>query len=148
MRTYDMLSSYAISEQGKVIELDIMDFAQLTNQDSYKLLTDEEVYLETKNKTIKLWRRFTVEDIIKMWNSPKAKPIQLTTLKEEIVQVDGTSDDIVQVKQGKSVQVSINGVVYKSVNEASAQLSIHRNTIKKRLDDPLNTDYTYLEALA
>ena len=129
MRTYDMLSSYAISEQGRVIELDTMDFVQLTSQDNYKLLTDEEVYLETKNKTIKLWRRFTVEDIIKMYNSPKAKPFSESPTSSITI---GTS-------------APLNAQVYKSISEASAQLGINRRTIKKRLDDPLNTDYIYLE---
>lgn len=182
-KQYDMLSSYAISEEGEVIELDTLDVVELVHDPvrkellNYKLLTDEEVQLTTK--TIKLWRRFTVDDVKKMYKSDRAKPINLDVHVDNLskhygevglmipvgpiadmpklsipylgtssVQVDGTSSNMGQVgttTRGTSAQVSINGTSYKSINDAAIQLNLNRKVIKKRLDDPLNTDYVYVD---
>lgn len=156
MRQTRMLSDYLLLGDGSVMEADTLDGVQLTDKGNYKLLTDEQVWLDTKQKHIRLWRRFTVADITKLYGQGKDIDIdaQLTDapLNAQVptectgTQVEEcTGEESAQVTAGKSAQVRINAQVYKSISDASAQLSINRRTIKKRLDDPSNHDYTYVD---
>lgn len=157
-KQYESLGDYLLTDRGLVYELDTMQQVELVpdnvhrNNYGYKLLSDDTVYLETKNKIIRLWRRYTPEDIIKMYNSKQAKvftdavPSAQVTQSAQVVSaqvIECTGSESAQVKAGKSAQVVINGTVYKSISDASTQLNINRRTIKKRLDDALNADYAY-----
>ena len=142
MRVHNNLKDYSISLQGKGIEVANIESGELLtkeNDNTYKLLTDETVYLTIKKKTIRLWRRFTDDMLRKLYD--QSKPID-TNAPAKSAQVTKTTS--AQVKAGKSAQVSINGHMYQSISEASAQLNINRRTIKKRLDDDANTDYLYV----
>src|SRR5699024_4350733 len=98
--------------------------------------------------------------IIKMHNSSKATIFEgnctSVPVEDEIVPVDNTQVNNVPVKctsskksvpvgHGKGSHIIINGQLYQSIRDASQQLGIHRNTIKKRLNDDSNADYVYLD---
>lgn len=165
MKQIENLSDYYADQNGNVYEMDTQEqipllYNKFQGRQDYKLLTDETVRLETKGKTIRLWRRFTREEIIKLYNSAKAKPIDFgTSLKQPAGQVEnyqnsgqvervslGQVDFSGQVatKQGTSSKIKINGIIYDSINSAANELAINRKVIKKRLDDEFNGDYTYL----
>lgn len=161
MRLIENLTDYLLLDSGAVIERDTQDVVQLTHKGNYKLLTDETVHLYTKGYAVRLWRRFTPDDIVKMYKSNSSYPANLddvvtsapvagqvectggTSAQVETAQVC-TGDESAQVVAGKSAQVRINEVVYRSISDAAAQLSINRRTIKKRLDDESNLAYTYM----
>lgn len=151
MRQTRMLSDYLLLGNGSVMEADTLDGVQLTDKGNYKLLTDEKVWLDTKQTHIRLWRRFTAADIMKLYEQGKHVDIDAqltdTPLNAQVpTECTGTQvEESAQVTAGKSAQVCINAQVYKSISDASAQLSINRRTIKKRLDDPSNHDYTYVD---
>lgn len=162
-KQYEMLSEYLITSDGNVIELDTMCQVDLIpdnvvrNQINYKLLTDETFYSSIKDCDVRLWRRYESNDIIRMYNSPKAivfnstQVVTDTTKSAQVIKsaqvatiISAQVEESAQVSAGKSAQVSINGIVYKSISDASAQVNINRRTIKKRLEDPSNKAYYYL----
>lgn len=165
MRMIDNLTDYLLLDSGSVVEKDTGEVVQLTYKNDYKLLTDEKVWLDTKQNHIRLWRRFTVDEVMKMYNSPKATLCDIgvdsyallsgqvectgVTSPPKSAQVETaqvcTGDESAQVVAGKSAQVRINEVVYKSISDAATQLSINRRTIKKRLDDEANSAYVYVD---
>jgi len=161
-------SDYAVNDKGEVIELDTQSTVSLIpnkpqSHHDYKLLSDEKMNLEIKGKTIRLWRRLTVEEIAKAFHSPSSKIIEIGTIPHPNVQVEENKqiphpvnfptpesglisppleDEIPHPSEGK--QISINGVVYNSLKSAALATGADRKTIRKRLDDETNPDYKYL----
>lgn len=205
MKNIRNLSNYVADKDGNVYSKETGAIIELTDNADYKLQTDEKVYLETLDKTIKLIRRFTPEQIQTLyrqsndytdreWTSSNQMD-KLTTDRGQVGQVtqnggqvdknsvdklenmdklvdklpifgqvgqveDGQVDKLsentaqngqvmdkldadLDKLQGQSRQIMINGQVFNSLNEASKELNLGRNTIKRRLDN--NTDgYEYI----
>lgn len=145
------LGDYLLTDRGLVYELDTREMVPLIpdnvskHEYNFKLLTDDTVYLETKNKTIRLWRRYTPEDIIKMYNSKQAKvfndyaePVEDLTPGVAVQQNDNTpiTDEF------KRPYVIVNDVAYKNSRAAAKVTGEHHTTVYRKCQ--LNKDGYYL----
>lgn len=150
-KTLRNISNYIVGEDLQVINTITGEVVTPLDSGEIKLQTDEEMYLPTKDKTIKLVRRFTLEQIRKLYdqsdaivdNATETDKLDTKTDKLELfsgqVEENGqvserTSSETDKLVQGKLTSVSINGQVYNSLNEASKALGVGRNTIKRRID--------------
>lgn len=72
LKTCLNLSKYLIAEDGSVIESD--EVLEYPKHKGLALQTDEDMTLPLTKKKIKLVRRFTRDDILKLYNSKHSEP--------------------------------------------------------------------------
>lgn len=138
-KTYDLLSEYLLGEDGTVLELSTGEALNLTPLKNYLLQTDETI----GTGTYRLKRRYTPEEIIKMFNSPKAKDYKAPSVNSLVV--DPTPPTHAADETMKLPYLSINGVNYQSARKAAEILGGNYNTILRKCK--ANKDgYFYIES--
>ena len=159
-KRYELLHDYLLTADGNVIELDTLEQVMLIHDPviksklNYKLLTDEKVWLDSKQTYTRLWRRFTVDEVVKMYNSPKATPydIEVDATINATVENDATDFVANGVKvdenatlipdEFKRPYVIVAGVAYKNSRAAARATGEHHTTIYRKCK--LNKDGYFL----
>jgi len=140
MKINKSLSAYVIDQNGDVFERKTGDQLEIFDRKTgeYKLHTDE-IFRTTKGKSVKIVRRFTREDIIKVWNSKDSLPVakyEAAELIDKVVQQgrDETKTPKEPASSKESVDVlEINGVKYRNISQAAKALGVSSTTIRNRL---------------
>lgn len=131
-KTYDLLSEYLLGEDGSVLEVSTGELMKITPLKNYLLQTDETV----GTGTYRLKRRFTVDEVIKMFNSPKAVPYK------EPVKVKFDVETLEEVEATGELPIPpyfvIDGKTYSSARKAGKELGISVNTVLKRCKANVN----------
>ena len=100
----------------------------------YILKTSEEVFLETTGKTIKLVRRFSPEQIQKLYESgtPVTENVTDVTMLQAIPKKVLQDSKMLQDVTGQ--QYLINGVTYNTLREAANVTGTSHMTLKRWID--------------
>lgn len=120
------ISKYLINELGEVFSIDSGEQIEMINKTQYRLETDEVFNSILKKRKSNIKRRFTREQIIKIWGDSESKP--LSDIKENKIKEDPVNESN-DIKSG----VMVEGITYKTVGEASKKTGISYQTIKNRI---------------
>lgn len=120
------ISKYLINELGEVFSIDSGEKIEMINKTQYRLETDEVFNSILKKRKSNIKRRFTREQIIKIWGDIESKT--LSDIEENKIKEDPVNESN-DVKSG----VMVEGITYKTVGEASKKTGISYQTIKNRI---------------
>lgn len=141
MKINKSLSRYILEENGNVFEKENGEQVEMINKTEYRLVTDEKFKSE-KGKESNIVRRFTRDQIIKIYNSPDSVSIQKDNPKANVQEPQTSTSEAVKVSdqiQGsfdnpEGAKIQAEGKYFKSIGEASKVIGISYNTIKKRIE--------------
>lgn len=141
MKINKNLSRYVLDKKGDVYDKSTGDQVELETKTEYKLVTDE-IFKSYKGKSSNIVRRFTRDQIVKIYNSPDSVSIESGSKEDPIKEnpiVDQkpettTSEPIENkdVVEGEFYQFEIFGVKYRNAKEASKAIGVSPNTITNR----------------
>lgn len=145
MKINKNLSRYVLDQNGDVYEKASGEKVELENKTEYKLVTDE-IFKSLKGKSSNIVRRFTRDQIVKIYNSPdstdlskwKASEEDIKSLNENIASDLAKETEVDQKKKKilndplPEFQFEIFGVKYRNAKEASKAIGVYPNTITNR----------------
>ena len=168
MRTHKMLPGYLLEANGTAINKETGEIEQLVSKNEYRLETAEKVFLETKGYSINLVRRFTKDQLVKLYkdadvseNPDKTKQVnEVNSLKSGLKQdfvtkVNEVNDNLpnddkkvndLEVNDPKKVNgIYVNGERFESLGQASKHTGINKSTINKRIQSDNFPTYYKIE---
>lgn len=141
MKINKNLSRYVLDQNGDVYEKASGEKVELETRTEYKLVTDE-IFKSYKGKSSNIVRRFTRDQIVKIYNSPDSVSIGSESKKDPIKEnpiVDQKPETTTskaienkEVVEGEFYQFEIFGVKYRNAKEASKAIGVSPNTITNR----------------
>lgn len=144
MKINKNLSRYVLDQNGDVFEKESGEKVELVNKTEYKLVTDE-IFKSYKGKSSNIVRRFTRDQIVKIYNSPDSTDLSKWKSSEEDIKSlnEKLASDLskeTEKDQKKKVlndplpefQFEILGVKYRNAKEASKAIGVSPNTITNR----------------
>lgn len=141
MKINKNLSRYVLDQNGDVYEKATGDQVELSNKTEYKLVTDE-IFKSLKGKSSNIVRRFTRDQIVKIYNSPDSVSIESGSKEDPIKEnpivdqkPETTTSKAIENKEsveGEFYQFEIFGVKYRNAKEASKAIGVSPNTITNR----------------
>lgn len=139
-----MLPLYLLEADGTAISKETGEVIDPINRTEYRLETAENVFLEIRNKTINLVRRFTREQLIKLYK--EGEDVNEVSEKPEKTKAQTRSIGSKRTfaKNDKAVY-SINDVEYLSLRQASELLGMSKDVISKRLSSADYPTYYKIE---
>lgn len=143
MRINKNIPNYLLQGDEVIVNMLTGELEQKINRSEYRLETAETVFLETKGKTIKLVRRFTDEQIKKLYDQGETyKEVSKKPEKTKVSQVSQVDLNAVKptidTKVSQSVSnetagIYINETRYDSLRQASDILDMSKDTISRRI---------------
>lgn len=126
MKTNKNLARYILDENGDVFEKQTGEKVELINRSYYKLTTEEVFKSPLTGKKSNILRRFTVDQIVKVWNDKESELLNSvhSGKKEEFKMKE---DHLVESKPKAAegaFKISVHGIKYKSVKEAAEALNM------------------------
>jgi len=139
MKINKNLSRYILDEDGSVfLKSDGTPVEKEKGQ--FKLVTDEKFKSSLTGKTSNIVRRFTTEQIVKIWNDKESDPVEVFEQKQKMPKdnpkVELTSNfekAIEEVAEENEFKFEILGKKYRNMTDASKVLNVSSNTIKNRI---------------
>lgn len=147
MKTHSNFTRYIIDKNGDVFEKDNGIKVSKEKDGTLKLTTDEKFKSKITGRTTNIIRRFTPEEMIKIYNKAESLNFDIEEKKmyEEATVKHSRIIKSVQISKNDSdnFKIEIDGVKYKNTNQAAKELKTSVNTIKKRLEKKVD-GYIYL----
>ena len=153
-KTIENLSDYLITERGGVIVKSTSELLPTPDKLGYALRVDEETFLPVTKKKVRLIRRFSVEDIKKLFASPKAAdyneeptvvvtPVEPNSYKKDVKSKKGELEVVAGTKEHpfKVPYVIYENVPYASARKASAETGVSVNTLLRRCKENKDGNY-------
>lgn len=147
MKINKNLSRYILDEDGSVfLKKDGTPVDQEKGQ--FKLVTDEKFKSSITGKTSNIVRRFTKEQIVKIWKAEDSDPVEVFEQKQKMPKDNPKIEEAIKDQASKETeeerkkmisgsnvpeyQFEVNGVKYRNAKEASKAIGVSPNTITNR----------------
>lgn len=159
LKSIENLSDYLLTENGGVVVKSTFELLPVPDKKGYPLKVDEVAHLPLTKKDVRLVRRFSVDDIQKLYASPKAIIYKEEAVRnvENIPYTDKDMEEVKPIKEkvSKTIKASEVGlkkpyviygdVPYASARKASAATGVSINTLLRRCKENKDGNF-YIEA--
>lgn len=144
LRINKHLPSYALEASGTAILRETGEVIEPINKTETRLTSVETVFLETKNKVINIVRRFTTDQLIRLYN----EGVDITEVSEKPEKTKPQTRTDVSKKgfaKNETATIVVNDKKYSSLRQASEDLQISKDVISKRIKSDEYPNYYKIE---